>query len=331
MATGVSPTDADLGEALQAALRGAGRRRAREFRRRPSEYRTSFPLEELDVDLEDGAERAARLQAAGVAAGSTSRRGWPSRASSTTRAARPPSTRSVLEPAALGASSLLRLGASTPRRDRYWLFVEWVEGRELYQVGERELWEAAARWLAGCTPSSAAELERPRRARSSARPRRDLLPALDAAGARVRPGDGAAAVRRQRARPARRAYGPSIEALLALPKTVIHGEFYASNVLVATNPRTARRPGRLGARRHRARPDRSRRARQRRVDGGAIGRRSPPPTPPPPTRRSARLDFARLQLAVQWLGWAPPAWMPPEGQRHDWLAEALALAERLGL
>ena len=43
------------------------------------------------------------------------------------------------------------------------------------------------------------------------------------------------------------------------------------------------------------------------------------------------LDLARLQVAIQWLGWAPPAWVPPEGQRHDWLAEALELAERLGL
>ena len=47
---------------------------------------------------------------------------------------------------------------------------------------------------------------------------------------------------------------------------------------------------------------------------------------------SARdLDFARLQLAIQWLGWAPPEWEPPENQRHDWGAEAAALAEGLGL
>jgi thiamine kinase-like enzyme len=45
----------------------------------------------------------------------------------------------------------------------------------------------------------------------------------------------------------------------------------------------------------------------------------------------ASLDYARLQLALKWLGWAPPSWTPPEGQRHDWLVEALELAERLGL
>jgi thiamine kinase-like enzyme len=47
---------------------------------------------------------------------------------------------------------------------------------------------------------------------------------------------------------------------------------------------------------------------------------------------SARdLDLARLQVAIQWLGWAPPEWEPPEGQRHDWLGEAVSLAEELEL
>jgi hypothetical protein len=41
------------------------------------------------------------------------------------------------------------------------------------------------------------------------------------------------------------------------------------------------------------------------------------------------LDFARLQLAVQWLGWAPPQWVAPAGNRHDWLAEAVTLSDRL--
>jgi hypothetical protein len=33
---------------------------------------------------------------------------------------------------------------------------------------------------------------------------------------------------------------------------------------------------------------------------------------------------------VQWLGWAAE-WSPPPGQRQDWLAEALGLADTLGL
>jgi thiamine kinase-like enzyme len=50
-----------------------------------------------------------------------------------------------------------------------------------------------------------------------------------------------------------------------------------------------------------------------------------------PAFSSRDLDFARLQVAIQWLGWAPPQWEPPEGQRYDWLGEAVQLAEELGL
>ncbi|MBS1843444.1 MAG: hypothetical protein JST53_03410, partial [Actinobacteria bacterium] len=46
---------------------------------------------------------------------------------------------------------------------------------------------------------------------------------------------------------------------------------------------------------------------------------------------SRALDLARLQVAIQWLGWAPPEWKPPPGQRRDWAAEALEIAEELGL
>ena len=53
------------------------------------------------------------------------------------------------------------------------------------------------------------------------------------------------------------------------------------------------------------------------------------PGVPPFTARD--LDLARLQVAIQWLGWAPPQWQPPPGQRHDWLAEAAGLAGELGL
>jgi thiamine kinase-like enzyme len=42
------------------------------------------------------------------------------------------------------------------------------------------------------------------------------------------------------------------------------------------------------------------------------------------------LELARLHLAVQWLGWEP-TWTAPAEHRHDWLGEALAIAERLRL
>jgi hypothetical protein len=48
------PTDAELTETLAGILSEAGVGSVREVRRRPSEYRTSFPLEELDAELADG-------------------------------------------------------------------------------------------------------------------------------------------------------------------------------------------------------------------------------------------------------------------------------------
>src|SRR5882672_4071172 len=135
MAIADRPTDADLGEALQAALREAGRAPASEFRRRPSEYRTSFPLEELDVDLEDGANvRLALKRLAWSGLGDQGRLAKPRFLHDPRREAAVYA--SVLEPAALGAPRYYG-SVVDPERDRYWLFVEWVEGRELYQVGER--------------------------------------------------------------------------------------------------------------------------------------------------------------------------------------------------
>jgi hypothetical protein len=40
------------------------------------------------------------------------------------------------------------------------------------------------------------------------------------------------------------------------------------------------------------------------------------------------VDCARLYLAVQWLGWSPD-WTPPAEHAHDWLREAVEIAEQL--
>jgi aminoglycoside phosphotransferase (APT) family kinase protein len=42
------------------------------------------------------------------------------------------------------------------------------------------------------------------------------------------------------------------------------------------------------------------------------------------------LDACRLHIALQWLGWSP-GWAPPPEHAHDWLDDALRLAERLEL
>jgi aminoglycoside phosphotransferase (APT) family kinase protein len=327
-----SPTDGVIREAVARVLFGAGLAPLREIDRRPSEYRTSFPLEELDLTLEDGIELRLAFK----------RLGWSSLGEA--RLAKPqflhdpqrePAVYEAVLPQATPGPPRFYGSVVDPEADRYWLFVEWVEGRELYQVGDLELWRAAARWLGELHAGlGGGDLERQaergrlldydrayygrwiERARefAAATPREGSdLPALDWLAQR---------------------YDAVVEGLLALPRTVIHGEFYASNVLVAGDAETVRvapvdwelaavAPGAIdlaalvsGNWREEDREEIA--AAYRSVAG--------------PAQLSPRdLDLARLHLAVQWLGWAPRDWVPPEGQRHDWLAEALELAGRLAL
>lgn len=329
MAIDARPTDADLNEALQSALKKAGRAAAREVRRQPSEYRTSFPLEELDVELENGEKlRLALKRLAWGGLGDQGRLAKPRFLHDPRR--EPAVYASVLEPAAIGAPRYYG-SVVAPEADRYWLFVEWIEGRELYQVGERGLWEATARWLARMHTELAGEVDRHAAAgrlldHDADYYRRWIGRAREFAQAPGQPASRGRAVKWLGER-----HGAIVEALLALPKTVIHGEFYASNVLVAAaaaEPRIAPVDWELAATGpgltdlaalvsgNWAAKDRAAIAA---AYAGAAG------------VSLEGLDFARLQLAIQWLGWAPAAWTPPQGQRYDWLAEAIALSECLDL
>lgn len=323
--------DAEHRDALEEALEGAGLAGPTVVRRRPSEHRTSFPLEVLELTLEDGAPlRLAFKQL-----------GWDA-LDPEGRLAKPRFLHDPRRERAVYASVLPAAPPGPPRfygsmvdpqAGRHWLFVEWVEGRELYQVGDRRLWESAARWLGEAHLALAEDLELHRERGhlldyDEAYYRRWLERATEFARSGDEPTRRAKALAWLAGR-----YGGVVEALLEMPKTVIHGEFYASNVLVAGDapaPRVSPVDWELAA----TAPGLVDLAAL--VSGGwgdgdreaivsayrsAVG----------PAAFSARqLDLARLHLAVQWLGWAPPSWVPPEGQRQDWLGEAVALAEGLG-
>src|SRR5262245_5895480 len=106
--------------------------------RRPSAYRTSFPLEELDVELDDGTTVPILFK-------NLSRRAL----SEDVRRAKPEflydpqreieTYRTVLTTAGLGTA--VCYGAVVdPAADRYWLFLERVPGQELYQIGDLAIW-----------------------------------------------------------------------------------------------------------------------------------------------------------------------------------------------
>lgn len=326
------PSDSELRDALESVLLEAGLEAPREIRRRPSEYRTSFPLEELDLTLADGAKlRLVFKRLDWDALGGEARLAKPRFLHDPLR--EPDVYGSVLPPGPPGPPRYYG-SAIDPEGGRHWLFIEWIDGRELFQVGDLQLWEAAAGWLGTMHLRLSEDVDRHAASghlldHDRAHYRRWIERARTFAHASGQPELRAQSLDWLEGR-----YEPVIEELLAMPKTVIHGEFYASNVLVAGDaaaPRVcpvdwelaASAPGLIDL--------------AALVSGGwsdedreaiVSAYRS---TVGPASFSKRQLDLARLHLAVQWLGWAEPSWRPPQGQRQDWLGEALALAERLEL
>jgi aminoglycoside phosphotransferase (APT) family kinase protein len=209
----------------------------------------------------------------------------------------------------------------------------------LWQIGELEIWEEAARWLArlhrrfgeGDVAERARHLLRhdpgfyrqwPERALSFASRDDDR--------------------RRRGLRWLVERYERVVERLETLPVAFIHGEFYASNVLVGESdasgsPRicpidwelaaiggtlldvAALTTGKWSDAERRSLALAYRDALE--TLGGMAW---------PAEEFLTALDYCYLHLAVQWLGWAP-TWKAPRAHRYDWLGEALRLAEKLDL
>ena len=113
-----------------------------------------------------------------------------------------------------------------------------------------------------------------------------------------------------------------IEILSRLPRTLIHGEFYASKVLIAGDrvagvdwEMSGVGPGVLDL--------------AALVTGWEGDYRGAILAGYGDVSHEA-LDAAQLHLAVQWLGWSAD-WTPPPEHARDWVAEALQAAERLGI
>ena len=276
---------------------------ARSLRRRPFEYRSSAPIVELQADgrallLKDLSPSALPERARVAKLGFLHD---PRRELEVYRR--------LLDGAGLGTAALATT-VSDPQRDRYWLVVEKVRGTELYQVGEIERWQEAMRWLARFHDRFA-----------------DLSPAdflvrYDRAHFELWPA---------RAGVSLPGYEKVVERLAALPRTLVHGELYASNVLVAEGricvvdwELAGVGPGVLDVAALTTGWADSERS------SLAESYRSALADPPDADRLAADLACADLQLAIQWLGWSPD-WTPPPEHARDWRAELPILAERAGL
>jgi hypothetical protein len=305
--------------------------------RRPCAYRTSFALEELDLRLADGASLRLMMKDLSRAA-----------LHEQARAAKPALLyeplreifvyRDVLEGAGLGTAEYFG-AAIDPARNRWWLFIENVDGEALWQIGEFGVWEEAARWLARMHAQCAGKAAT---AGPLLRYDRELLGVWAQRAARFAedPGGPWSAAERRRIRDLAGRYEAVVDQLTALAPTFLHGEFYPSNVLVQRDSGlricpidweiAAIGPGLLDLAALSVgkwtTTERARLAAAYR----AVGTGAETAAHLSDTEFARALDFARLHLAVQWLGWEP-RWEPPAEHRHDWLAEALALSEDLGV
>jgi len=335
----VSPVrDGELREALARALaeRFGKPCAIAGFERRPCPYRTSFELDELDVTLAGGERLALVFKnlSRSTLDGEASR----AKLSELHDPEREIEAYRLVAPASLGTPELYGWCVE-PDRDRYWLFIERIDGDVLWQVGELETWSAAARWLAalherfaGFPPRAARHLIRHDAAFYASWIER----AARFAQAPETPLDGQARAGVERL--AKR-YGSVVEELAAQPHTLLHGEFYPSNVLVETRDKEPRicpidwenaalGPGladlaalTTGAWSQRERDE---------IAHGYVEGLAAAGHDVDETQLFRTLDLFRLHVAVQWLGWEP-AWTPPAEHRHDWLREALETAERLGV
>ncbi|KAB2661273.1 MAG: aminoglycoside phosphotransferase family protein [Verrucomicrobia bacterium] len=221
------------------------------------------------------------------------------------------------------------------------MFLERVEGVPLWQAGAVESWEGAARWLGGMHAAFGLGPGFRDDSGMSHLPRHDArffaTWAIRAAEfVRLRFGTGSPRTRRRFERIVAD-YDAVVRRLVRMPVTLVHGEFYPSNILLRPDGSicpvdwelAAIGPGLLDVAAlvsgEWTAAQRARMANAYRRALESAGR-----TPGPVDAMSADIDCCRLHLAMQWLGWAAD-WNPPGGHARDWLREALRLAERLGI
>jgi hypothetical protein len=300
----VTQTAADIStDALRAALQQQLGQPIASLRRRPWEYATSNRMEALDIELVDGGRLSLLLKDLSPHAQlDAARRTRPTHHFDPRREIE--TYRHILAVADVDAPHFY--GASGD-----WLFIENVAGVPLWQR-EYDVWPAAAKWLARFhmieLPSPPASLIRYtvhycRGWANRAVQRHPQLASFD--------------------------FEPVVRRLASLPQRLIHGEFYASNVLVQGGDRIRPIDWETAA------------VGPALIDVAALTSGNIPATHRDATIGAYRdvtsasntfdddLKICRLHLALQWLGWSDD-WTPPREHAQDWRAEAVQLATELG-
>ncbi len=207
-----------------------------------------------------------------------------------------------------------------PDEDLYWLFLEKIPGVRLSLTGEESAWLLAARWLARLHSRFSGESETLNRSAPLLR--------FDAAFYRLwleRVEEFQSVGLDQAVWESMvETYGRAVERLVRLPSTLIHGEFYASNILVQETREGCRirpvdwemaavGPGLidLAALSSGAWPERERREMAAAYHDALLCEGWHSFSFEDLLRA---LDDCRLHLAIRWLGWASD-WSPPPRTR----------------
>lgn len=330
----LEPTDDRLIAALDGVLATHfGRRREIvSLVRELAPYRSSTYLEELVLELDAGTRLELVFKDPGRQAGNA-RQVKPDFVLDPQREIE--TYRTVLRHERLGTPTFYG-AAIDPLRDQYWFFLERIPGTRLKELGEFGTWLSAARWVAGLHAEYGPQVE-------ELKTKSHLLnydrTYLEQWIGRARHVSGGTAATARQIETLAQCYDTLIERLAALPVTLIHGEFYPSNILVrdtvagaSVSPvdweMAAVGPALLDLAAF--------------TSGGwspakalALSRAYYEAAAPAFKLSSfdefmTALDACRLFLAVQWLGWSTD-WQPPPEHDFDWLTAALRLARRLGL
>jgi Ser/Thr protein kinase RdoA (MazF antagonist) len=307
---------------LEASLREAAGADAVVHRCAPFDYTTSHPLWHVTATV---AGRRRELVLKDLRPG----RETPAAAGTRPQEVTDPAREVAVYASRLAGSGLTpQVAACAPQRDRPWVLLELVDGTELWQAADLATWESAARMLARlhvvAGPGAAHGLRR-----RLLRHDRGFYRHWARRAVTMAPRDRARAVRSVVARSA-----TALEIVLDQPRTLIHGEAVASNVMVRRDgscllidwETAAHGPGLwdLAAMAEGwneyavARIAVAYRAQVLQL-GGAV---------PDLLSFLRALDACRLQQCIQWLGWAPD-WQPPDAHQKDWLRRARQLADRL--
>jgi hypothetical protein len=331
--------------ALRTALEGVlscyfGAPRAiEELQRCPALYRSSFALEELEVKLDDGLTLHLLCKDVSLQGLSeTSELGKPTFLHDPLREIE--TYRQILVPH-LSDTALCYGAVADAELGRYWLFLEKVQGVKLPDFG-LDTWKRVAQWLAAMHTRFArqpdlrelaavshlihydGDLYRlwPRRAQAFLRQMVPMVPTQAL----------------QRFDRLVGGYDQVIERLLALPVTLIHGEFYGNNVLIQETAdqlrvcpvdweTTALGPGLLdlAALISGGWTEEEKRAMALAYHDNLVPNNG---WAPDVEEFLFALDCCRLHIATQWLGWSEQ-WLSASYGRDHWLGEALLVGERV--